>query len=197
MSHYFSERPIYGRLKTRRLNIIIRGLSFTFVTGPGVFSSSTIDSGSLLLAENMILKDSSLVLDLGCGYGVLGIVYAKLCPNSTVYMVDINELALELARLNAKLNDVKNVKVRKSDLFSNISDMMFDVIICNPPVSLGMNFNERLIKETHDHLKDGGIFQVVYPLKMADRFQKILEKYFRDVQVLARSGTHKVFLAYR
>lgn len=188
---------MYGRLKARRISTVIRGVSFTFVTGPGVFSSSGIDAGSLLLAENMVLKDSALVLDLGCGYGVLGIVYAKLCPSSIVYMVDVNELALELARLNAKLNNVRNVKVRKSDLYSNISDLMFDVVICNPPVSLGMEFNERLIRETYEHLKDGGMFQVVYPLKMSDRFQKILEKYFKDVQVLARSGTHKVFIAYR
>ncbi|NPB00549.1 MAG: class I SAM-dependent methyltransferase [Crenarchaeota archaeon] len=197
MSHYFSERPLYGRLKTRRFTTVIRGVSFTFVTGPGVFSSSSIDSGSLLLAENMILKDNATVLDLGCGYGVLGIVYAKLCPSSTVYMVDVNELALELARMNVKLNNVRNVKVRKSDLYSNISNMSFDVVICNPPVSLGMNFNERLIKETYEHLNNDGIFQVVYPLKMSDRFLEVLKKYFRHVETLARSGTHKVFIAYR
>jgi len=197
VSHYFSERPLYGRLKTRRFTTVIRGVSFTFVTGPGVFSSSSIDSGSLLLAENMILKDNATVLDLGCGYGVLGVVYAKLCPSSTVYMVDVNELALELARMNVKLNNVRNVKVRKSDLYSNISNMSFDVVICNPPVSLGMNFNERLIKETYEHLNNDGIFQVVYPLKMSDRFLEVLKKYFRHVETLARSGTHKVFIAYR
>ncbi|NPA22957.1 MAG: class I SAM-dependent methyltransferase [Crenarchaeota archaeon] len=197
MSHYFSERPLYGRLKVRRLDVIIRGVSFSFITCPGVFSSGNIDSGSLLLAENMVLRDNCEVLDLGCGYGVLGIVYGKLCPGSTVLMVDVNEVALQLARMNVRLNNVRNVKVRKSDLYSNLGDHVFDVVICNPPVSLGMSFNERLIKETYEHLREGGVFQIVYPLKMSDRFLEILRRYFRDVETLARSGTHRVFIAYR
>ncbi len=197
MSHYFSERPIFGRMRVRRFDVIIRGLTFSFVSCPGVFSAHGVDAGTLLLAENMIVRDNCTVLDLGCGYGVLGIVYAKLCPSSNVYMVDVNETALQLAKMNARLNDVKNVKVRKSDLYSNIGDTIFDVVLCNPPVSLGMSFNERLVKETYEHLRDGGIFQVVYPLKMSDRFLSLLRRYFKDVDVLARSGTHKVFAAYR
>ncbi len=197
MSHYFSEKPFYNKLKVRTLDVVIRGVYLKLVTGPGVFSSSNIDSGTLLLAENMIVKDSVVALDLGCGYGILGILYAKLCPNSTVYMVDINENAIYLARLNARLNNVKNVKIKKSDLYSSIDNVRFDVVVCNPPISAGMNLNIKLIEDTYNHLNDGGIFQVVYPLKISDRFYEILRRYFKDVEVLAKSGTHKVYIAYR
>ncbi len=197
MSHYFSERSSYGKLRVKYFDVVVRGIYLRIVSTPGVFSSSHIDSGTLLLAENMVVRDGVLALDLGCGYGILGILYAKLCPNSTVYMVDINENAIYLAKMNARLNDVKNVKIKKSNLYSSIDDLKFDVVICNPPISAGMNLNIRLIEETYKHLNDGGIFQVVYPLKMSDRFYNILKQYFKDVEVLARSGTHKAFIAYR
>ena len=195
MSHYFSERPYYSKLRVRKIQVTIRGRVFEFVTAPGVFSPKYVDAGTLLLAESMVLRDGVTVLDLGCGYGVLGIVYAKLCPGSTVYMVDVNEQSLHLAKLNAKINNVKNVKIKKSDLYSNIDDLMFDVVVCNPPVSAGLDLNYRLIEETWRHLKDGGIFQVVYPLKMSDRFEEKLRQHFRKVETLARTGTHRVLLA--
>ncbi len=195
MSHYFAERPYYSRLKVRQIEVVIRGQVFRFVTAPGVFSPKHVDAGTLLLAESMELKDGVTVLDLGCGYGVLGIVYAKLCPSSMVYMVDINEQSLHLAKMNAKLNNVRNVKIKKSDLYSNIDDLQFDVVICNPPISAGLELNYRLIEETWKHLKDGGLFQVVYPLKMSDRFEQKLKEYFKSVRTAARTGTHRVLIA--
>ena len=197
MSHYFSERPYYSKLKIRRIQVVIRGVHFEFITAPGVFSSRYIDPGTMLLAENMIIEDNRVVIDLGCGYGVLGIVYAKLAPLSKVYMVDINESALQLARLNAKINNVKNVIVKKSDLFQNVDVDKFDIVLCNPPVSAGLDLNYRIIEESWSKLRDGGILQIVYPLKVADRFEAKLRDHFSEVKLLARSGTHKAYIAIK
>ncbi len=197
MSHYFSERPYYSKLKIRRIRVVIRGFAFEFITAPGVFSGRYVDPGTMLLAENMVIEDGRVVADLGCGYGVLGIVYAKLAPLSTVYMIDINETALQLARLNARINNVKNVIVRKSDLFSSLDLQHLDIIICNPPVSAGLELNYRIIEESWKKLKGGGLLQIVYPLKVSERFENKLRELFRDVQILAKSGTHKAYLAVK
>ncbi len=197
MSHYFSERPYYSRLRVRRVRVVIRGAYFEYVTAPGVFSSRYVDSGTMLLAENMVIEDGKVVVDLGCGYGVLGIVYAKFAPNSRVYMVDVNESALQLARLNAKINSVNNVIVKKSDLYSNIDSDKIEVVLCNPPVSAGLDVNYRIIEETWRRLVKGGIFQVVYPLKVSERFEKKLSELFTEVNVLAKSGTHRAYIAVK
>ncbi len=197
MSHYFSERPYYSRLRVRRVRVVIRGTYFEYVTAPGVFSSRYVDPGTMLLAENMVIEDGKVVVDLGCGYGVLGIVYAKFAPNSRVYMVDVNESALQLARLNAKINSVNNVIVKKSDLYSNIDSDKIEVVLCNPPVSAGLDVNYRIIEETWRRLVKGGIFQVVYPLKVSERFEKKLSELFTEVSVLAKSGTHRAYIAVK
>ena len=196
-SHYFSKEPIIKKLKTRYLEVEIRGFYLKFVTLPGVFSPKYIDEGTQLLAENMIIKDNWIILDLGCGYGVLGIVAAKLAPNGMVYMVDINETAIKLAKINARLNNVKNVKIKHGNLFEPVKNIQFDTIITNPPISAGLELNYKIIHESINYLKQGGLFQIVLPSKMADRLAQEIEKTYGNIELLAKTGTHRVFVAER
>ncbi len=197
MSHYFDEEPITRRLRVRKFEVIIRGFRLTFAVTQGVFSSGRVDPGTRLLAENMIIEDGWAILDMGCGYGVLGILAAKLAPHGRVVMVDINKLAVRLAMINVRLNGVKNVEVRHGDLYEAVKGENFDTIITNPPVSAGLGLNERLIRGAYDHLKEGGLLQIVVPKKVRRRFEDMIEDVFGNYEVLTKSGTHIVYVARR
>ncbi|MBC7131151.1 methyltransferase, partial [Candidatus Bathyarchaeota archaeon] len=102
-SHYFAEhpssKPRFGMIRT-----YLRGKPFKFITASGVFSKKRVDLGTKLLIESMVLPEEGLVLDVGCGYGAIGIAAAAFNPKLHVVMVDVNERAVKLAKMNVKLN---------------------------------------------------------------------------------------------
>ncbi|WP_243679150.1 methyltransferase [Vulcanisaeta distributa] len=161
----------------------------------GVFSSEDVDAGTRLLAENMVIMNDWDILDMGCGYGVLGIVAAKLAPRGRVVMVDINKLAVKLAAINIKINRVDNAEVRLSDLYSAVQGERFNTIISNPPITAGLDLNRRLIIEAKDHLKPGGLLQIVVPKKLRSRFEEILYGNYDIVERLAKSGNYIAYVA--
>lgn len=167
----------------------------TFVLAPGVFSSEDVDAGTRLLAENMVIMNDWDILDMGCGYGVLGIVAAKLAPRGRVVMVDINKLAVKLAAINIKINRVDNAEVRLSDLYSAVQGERFNTVISNPPITAGLDLNRRLIIEAKDHLKPGGLLQIVVPKKLRSRFEEILYGNYDIVERLAKSGNYIAYVA--
>ncbi|WP_243676289.1 methyltransferase [Vulcanisaeta distributa] len=163
----------------------------------GVFSNEDVDAGTRLLAENMVIMNDWDILDMGCGYGgVLGIVAAKLAPRGgRVVMVDINKLAVKLAAINIKINRVDNAEVRLSDLYSAVQGERFNTIISNPPITAGLDLNRRLIIEAKDHLKPGGLLQIVVPKKLRSRFEEILYGNYDIVERLAKSGNYIAYVA--
>ena len=102
MEHYYSKQQ-KSLLNIKKISQRIKDLMFEFYTASGVFSKEKIDKGTLVLAECMIIKKNTKVLDIGCGIGILGIVAAKLF-NANVVMSDINERAVMLAKKNDELN---------------------------------------------------------------------------------------------
>ena len=160
MSHYFIEnREILTN--ERRLNLEIFGLSFKFLTNNGLFSCDKIDDVSRTFIENLPPL-SGTFLDLGCGYGVIGITLAKKY-GLTLIMSDINSLALDYAVKNAKLNDVTAIAIH-SDSFENISST-FNSITLNPPIHAGKETMVKMYKEAAQHLTPGGSFYVVIQKK--------------------------------
>ena len=113
--HYFTPSP-KSRLKFRMIHAYLRGRPFQFLTAAGIFSKKRIDLGTRVLIEHMVLPDKGNVLDVGCGYGAIGIAAAVLNPNLHVVMVDVNERAVRLAKRNIKINNVSNAEVRKGNL---------------------------------------------------------------------------------
>ncbi len=192
---YYSTDPNYGKLTSKRIRITVRGINLEMVTAPGVFSGRDVDKGSLILAELMYIPDNGTVLDLGCGYGFLGILAAKLKPSSTIFMSDINKLAVKLASINAKLNNVNNVVVKQGDLFEPFRSIVFDSIITNPPYSAGMNVIERFVTESAQHLSHNGSLQLVTPSKIKERMMLLMMQSYENVTEVGGTGSYKVIKA--
>lgn len=193
--HYFSRRPRseqrFGLVRTH-----LRGRQFEFLTSSGVFSHKRVDLGTRLLIESMILPREGGILDLGCGYGVVGLVVATLNSNLRVFLVDVNERAVRLARENARRIGVSNVEIRQGFLFESVKDMSFDVVLSNPPVSAGLQVAEQIILGAFEHLKIGGSLQLVVRSKIGGKqVSKGLESVFGDLEVIARKSGYRVFLS--
>lgn len=197
MSHYYSVEPS-GKSKIFGISVVIRGFKITLISASGTFSSKRVDPGTKLLAESMVIKDRWRVLDLGCGYGVLGIIAAKMAPHGEVFMVDINKKAVKLAKINSELNNVRNVKVLWGDLFEPIDDLFFDAIISNPPQAAGRRILEKIVTESYRHLNDNGLLQLVAKhRKGGSSLSKMMEKCFGNVNVLARKSGYRVYVSIK
>lgn len=158
MSHYFeNDNNLVSEI--RPYNICINEANFSFNTDNGVFSKGELDFGTYLLIKNVLkLNICGSVLDLGCGYGPIGIILKKLL-NVTVTMSDINNRAIHLSKMNAKKNNVL-VNVISSDGFDNISDT-FDYIISNPPIRVGKKKLYELLINSKNHLRKSGELIIV------------------------------------
>ena len=149
--HYFSEQPSAegGR---QIIETELRGFRLRLATEAGVFSRERVDRGTRLLIKHMEVQARDRVLDLGCGYGVVGVVAALLAPESWVTLVDVNRKAAELARQNLALNKIENAEVHQGDSFAPIGDRRFDLIVLNPPIRAGLSVLHRLLGQAADHL---------------------------------------------
>jgi len=190
--HYFAatpkSKPKFGLVRT-----CLRGRPFEFVTASGVFSKQRVDLGSRLLVESMQLPDEGCLLDMGCGYGVVGIAAAAFSPRLKVYMVDVNIRAVRLARLNVERNHVWNAEVKRGSFYKPVEDVMFECIVSNPPVSAGLEIVKRIITEAPRHMSREGVFQMVVKSKVGGRrLQRVFEEAFGNVEVSARQSGYRV-----
>jgi len=184
MSHYF-ENDINLASEIKSFNINIEGNNFIFNTDNGVFSKGELDFGTYLLIKTVLSKNVlGDVLDLGCGYGAIGIILKRI-TNSNVYMSDVNKRALHLTKMNAKKNNAV-VNIIESDGYSNI-DLIFDYVISNPPIRVGKKKLYELLIETKNHLKENGeLIIVVRKEQGALSLIKDMDKYFH-VSVLDKA----------
>ena len=157
MEQYFTNNP---NLKSELRTIIYKneGETLTFFSDNGVFSKDKLDFGSTLLLETVfknVNKENLNILDVGCGYGFMGISLAKFL-NAQVTMCDVNKRALHLAEKNALENGVSSrVKVIESNIYQNITDI-YDLIITNPPIRAGKEVVYGILDGARDRLKAKG-----------------------------------------
>ena len=184
--HYYSQKPQSEFTKETK-QFTIRDRSYTFTMSSGVFSKHGIDFGTKLLIEQFHPPEvQGDFLDLGCGYGPIGIVLADQFKDRNVWMVDVNERAVLLAKQNAEKNNVE-VTVRESDGFENIADHQFAAIITNPPIRAGKKVIFHLFSQSEAHLVQGGELWVVVQKKQgAPSVIKYLNSIFSEVKVIAR-----------
>jgi len=184
MGHYFTNENLPSDI---RENIcVVLGKKFKFLTDNGVFSKDGLDFGSRLLLESIPLEEvGGKILDMGCGYGVFGIVLAKILLVK-VDMVDVNLRALHLSKRNAKLNDVTDlVSIFESNCYQNISTK-YSTIITNPPIRAGKKIVYDIVMNARDHLENGGnLFLVIRKEQGAKSLIVDLEKVY-TVKVLEK-----------
>jgi len=184
MSHYFlNDKNLVSDIKA--FNININGNSFTFNTDNGVFSKGELDYGTSLLIRNVLNLDvTGDILDLGCGYGAIGIIISKI-TNSNVTMSDVNKRAIHLTKMNAKKNNV-TVNIIESDGYLNINNK-FDYVISNPPIRVGKKALYKLLIDTKEHLKENGkLIIVVRKEQGALSLIKDMKEYY-NIEILDKS----------
>jgi len=195
--HYYTRRPGAAHDETS-FHATLRGMDFRFVTDAGVFSRDRVDFGSLLLMEAMEIGPADTVLDLGCGYGPIGMVAARLAPQGFIYMVEINERAAELARRNLAANGIANAEVRVGDGLAPVAGIAFDTILTNPPIRAGKATVYRLLEEAWAALKPGGSLWVVVQNKQgAPSMKQKLQELFGAVEDVDRKAGYRVLRAQR
>ncbi|MDI3471830.1 MAG: rRNA (guanine1207-N2)-methyltransferase [Thermotogaceae bacterium] len=196
MEHYFIEEP-KSPLKVANVELILKnGHKYVFKTPSGVFSFKRIDKATKILIENCIIHGKD-VLDIGCGYGVIGITLKLENPDINIYMSDINKRAVEFAKINAKNNNIV-AEIRQSDLYNCWKEYKFDVIISNPPIVAGKRIWQKLIEGAYEHLKPGGSLQLVaYHNKGGKSISKYMEDVFGNVDYLAKEGGIRVYISKR
>lgn len=129
---------------------------YIFETKPGLFSKDRVDLGSGFLIEKMRIKSDDVVLDLGCGYGPIGIVAAKHFNPKMVYLVDTDIRAIKYCERNIELNKIQNAKAVLSDGFENLKGLQFDVVLSNPPSHLPKETILEFLNGSKEHLRLGG-----------------------------------------
>ncbi|MDT3428570.1 16S rRNA (guanine1207-N2)-methyltransferase [Paenibacillus forsythiae] len=193
--HYYSQQP-EARHDRRVISAVLRGLAFRFTSDAGVFSKGDVDYGSRALIEAMEIPDGSAVLDVGCGYGPIGLAAARLAPEGFVTMLDINSRAIELARENAKLNGISNVNIMESDVLAAVAGQTFDIVLTNPPIRAGKAVVHRIFEEAYEHLNENGALWVVIQKKQgAPSAAAKLESLFGEVREIGKDKGYRILKA--
>ena len=192
--HYFTDnRDLPSNRKEH--SFYIQGHTFSFVSDTGVFSKSGVDYGTRVLLETVSLETlGKEVLDLGCGYGVIGIVIKAMHPEIHVTGIDINPRAVELTEENAKRNCVE-IKTYVSDGFEEV-DETFDTILTNPPIRAGKRVIYSLFRDSYTYLREGGKLVVVIRKQQgANSAKQELEKIYRNCEILTKEKGYWILIA--
>ena len=196
MSHYF-ENDKNLKSEIRELSYKYNSSFFIFYSDNGVFSKNNIDYGSRLLIETY-LKENDInekrVLDVGCGYGFLGIMVSRV-TDSYVEMVDINKRAVHLTNMNIKRYKDFKGKTYVSNVYENVEGK-YDIIITNPPIRIGKEKLLEILIGAFDHLEDNGLlYYVIRKDQGALSIKKILEENGINVEVINKDKGYFIYRA--
>ncbi|MBE0701050.1 MAG: class I SAM-dependent methyltransferase [Acholeplasmataceae bacterium] len=197
MSHYFLNDTELDH-KLVKYDVQIQGTSFRFFTDRGVFSRESLDYGTRFLLENIPIENHvKTIIDMGCGYGPMGLFLAKVNPEIQVFLYDINERALQLAGMNQKENKIQNVTINKSFLFDDVP-FQVDMIVTNPPIRAGKQVVFKLYEQAFEHLNSKGVFVCVIQKKQgALSTVKKIESLFDNCQILRKSKGYWLVFAQK
>lgn len=158
MAHYF-ENDETLKSEEKKIKVNIKNEQYSFLTDNGVFSKKGLDFGTRTLLESLEIDNiCGKVLDLGCGYGPIGIFVSKN-SKAEIHMIDINKRSLQLARKNIEINQTK-AKIYESNIYENVKDK-FDFIITNPPIRIGKKMLYEILFDAKKHLNDNGELWIV------------------------------------
>lgn len=201
-NYYYTENPdVQHDEKTWNFTLLEHDLNFT--TDNGVFSKSRVDFGSCVMLDTLAENEAELlaqakILDVGCGYGPIGLALAKKWPANHVDMVDVNNLAMDLARKNAHNNGISNVSIFPSNQYEGVTTTNYDFVLTNPPIRAGKPVVHGILSGAYDHLKVGGRLVVVIQKKQgAPSAQKKMTEVFGNCQVLKKNKGYFILEAVK
>lgn len=186
-NQYFDNTPDLEH-ELKKFDFTLRNHNLKFISDSGVFSRQTIDYGSRVLIEAIDFQSipEGDILDVGCGYGPIGLALAKEQKSRQVTMVDVNLRALDLAKQNAANNSIENVDIFESDVYKDV-DKKYALIVSNPPVRAGKNVVTAILEESKNYLLNSGELWIVLQKKQgAPSAKKLMEKTFGNVEIVVR-----------
>lgn len=197
-NHYYTENPDTAH-DFEQWSFELKGKKFQFVTDSGVFSRETVDYGSRVLIDAFEWSDlpEGVILDVGCGYGPIGLSIAKNYPERDVLMMDINTRAIGLSQKNAQLNGVQNVRIFESDGLSAVeAGTQAAAILTNPPIRAGKETIFRFYDQAYELLVENGELWVVIQKKQgAPSTVSHLEEMFSEVDVVEKKKGYWIVCA--
>jgi len=186
-NQYFENTPDLEH-ELKKFDFTLRNHNLNFISDTGVFSRQTIDYGSRVLIEAIDFQNipEGNILDVGCGYGPIGMALAKDQQSRKVTMVDVNLRALDLAKQNAKDNNISNVDIFESDVYKNVEEK-YALVVSNPPVRAGKEVVTAILEESKKYLLSNGELWIVLQKKQgAPSAKKLMDKTFGNVEVVTR-----------
>lgn len=155
----------------------LRGHHLTFHSTWGLFSPREVDEGSRLLLDHVELAGDADCLDLGCGYGAIGVTLAALAPRGRTLLVDKDFVAVDYARKNIAANGLTNAEALLSNGFEAVGERRFDIVASNLPAKVGKELLAILLHDARRHLDPGGRLYVV----TVNGLRRFIERHFKDV----------------
>lgn len=194
MSHYYT---FDEQLQSQQISVsyTFKAVHYTFISDKGVFSKQKVDFGTDLML-NHITQDHVLhILDMGCGYGVVGIILRQMYPSARLSMFDINPRAVDLSVKNAHAYHILDADIKVSDgIPSDVKDV--DVAVLNPPIRAGKNVVFKLYKQAYDVLiNNGSLYIVIQKKQGAASSNAYLNTLFDSVTCIAKDKGYFVYKA--
>lgn len=184
-NHYYTKNP-ESISQQKHWTYRLKGNTLSFTSDNGVFSKNTVDFGSELLVESYDIPEQfqkASLLDIGCGYGTMGLAYGKAYPELSIEMIDVNERALVLAQENSKKNGIHNVDIHESNLYDSVKKSQYEIIISNPPIRAGKIVVHTILEKAYDYLAENGQLVIVIQKKQgAPSAQKKMEEVFGNCE---------------
>ena len=196
MAHYFeNDDSVISEPAT--ITYDFQGQHLTYTTDHGVFSRQRLDYGSRVLMDAIDIGNAKSMLDVGCGYGTMGIALKSVHEDLQVLMTDVNKRAISLAKENIKCNNLEGIDVIESDVYENVHDR-YDLVISNPPIRAGKKVVSAIISGSYDHLNEGGRLVIVIQKKQgAPSAKKLMEENFGNATVIKKDKGYYILQSYK
>ncbi|WP_455677543.1 class I SAM-dependent methyltransferase [Sharpea azabuensis] len=196
MAHYFeNDESVISEPAT--ITYDFQGKHLIYTTDHGVFSRQRLDFGSRVLMDSIDIGNAKSMLDVGCGYGTMGIALKSVHEDLQVLMTDVNKRAISLAKENIKCNNLEGIDVIESDVYENVHDT-YDLVISNPPIRAGKKVVSAIISGSYDHLNMGGRLVFVIQKKHGSpSAKKLMEDIFGNATVINREKGYYILQSYK
>lgn len=196
MNHYFTDNR---HLAENRKEISFRFwcITYSFISDNGVFSKDNIDFGTKVFLDTLLKREEmgNRILDVGCGYGPIGIIVKKTYPDKRVEMVDVNPRAVLLAKENAQRNNV-DVYAHESNIYEQVDGKDYTDILTNPPIRAGKSVIYKIFEEAYDRLcKDGSLWVVIRKQQGANSAVKKINEIFGNCDIVNKEKGYFILKA--